>query len=177
MKRSLPSSSVQQNTNKKRHLELWHRKPALSLNPEKEALLFQQTSIEWSMDEAQKPIIHIYGTTERGNSVLCHVRGFLPYAFFAVSAEFDENDLPQFEKHLFDHPGEDCSVVAGCEIVRRRDLFGYNEEETFIKMTLTNPYKLSKFSLAVKARSDRRGILSCSVEKTAGRYFWPDLGW
>ena len=129
------------------------------------------------MDQNQKPIIRIYDTTERGNSVLCHVRGFLPYAFFAVSAEFDENDLPQFEKHLFDHPGEDCSVVAGCEIVRRRDLFGYNEEETFIKMTLTNPYKLSTFSLAVKARSDRRGILSCSVEKTAGRYFWPDLGW
>jgi len=93
------------------------------LNPS-EALLFQQTSIEWSMDEDQKPIIYIYGITEEGHSVLCHVHGFLPYAFFAVPEGFDEDDLQHFEERLSRHLGEDRSVVVGCEIVRRRSLYG-----------------------------------------------------
>ena len=138
MKRSLQSSSARQMASKKQCLQTWCRKSAPLLDPS-EALLFQQTSIEWSMDENQKPVIHIYGITEEGNSVLCHVHGFLPYAFIAIP-----------EKDLLDHLGEDCSVFEKCELVRRRNLYGYNEEETFAKVTLTNPYQLAKLSDVVK---------------------------
>jgi DNA polymerase delta subunit 1 len=151
MKRALSKSSIHQIARKRVHLDSWYRKPALSLDPDNKPLLFQQTSIEWSMDkEGQVPIIHIYGTTEEGNSILCHIHGFLPYAFLAVPDDFDEDDLPYFKQHLFNQLGEDCVVVKECEVVQHRSLYGYNKEAMFIKVTLTNPYKLSKLNDIVK---------------------------
>ena len=150
MKRSSPT--FLQNANRKQCFEPWHCKPALELDPVNDALIFRQTSIDWYMDQEQKPIIHIYGITNEGNSVLCHVHGFLPYTYFATLAEFTEDDLPHFEKCLSGHFKEDGSGPVRCEIVQRRSLYGYNEEATFVKVTLTNPYKLSKLGDATEER-------------------------
>jgi DNA polymerase delta subunit 1 len=103
------------------------------------------------MDEKnQEPVINIYGVTKEGDSVLCRVHGFLPYAYFLVSPGITEFHLGRFKRYISDCLGEDRSVITKCEIVRRCNLYGYNEEETFVKVTLTNPYKLSKLGDAVK---------------------------
>ena len=179
LKRPFSTSSAQQNANKKRHVESWHRKTAPSLDLENDALLFQQTSIEWQMDQDQKPVIHIYGITEEGNSVLCHVHGFLPYAFLAVPEGFNEDDLPQFEEHLARHLEEDRSVVVKCEIVQRCSIYGYNEEKTFVRVTLTNPYKLSKLGDAVKGyqifESNLDFVLRFMVDKKIVGMNWIEL--
>src|SRR3954454_10179279 len=101
MKRSPSPSSAHQNTVKKPRLEPWHRKPAPALDPANDALLFQQTTIEYRM-ERQKPVIYIYGVTEEGNSVVCRTCGFLPYAYFPASARFEERHIPRFKKLLSD---------------------------------------------------------------------------
>src|SRR5271155_1502982 len=124
MKRSHSTSSTQHISNKKPHLEPWHRKPASVLDSTNDTLLFQQTSIEWSLDKDQKPVIRMYGTTEGGNSVLCRVHGFLPYAYFAAPAGFSAKHLPRFEESLRKNLGEDCAAVKTCEIVKRRSIYG-----------------------------------------------------
>ena len=153
MKRSQPSTSYTPRIPfKKSRFEPWQRKSPPVLDPAKDALSFQQTSIEWSMDRNQRPVIRIYGVTEEGNSIQCHVHGFRPYAYFSVPTWFGEEDeeLPRFEKLISESLGEDRVVIESYEMVQRCNLFGFNEESTFVKVTLTNPYKLSKLTEVMK---------------------------
>ena len=82
-------------------------------------------------------------------------------AFCAVSTDSSRTHisphpqtLPKTIYHVFKEYLSKCledrTVIHKCEIVQRRSLYGYNEEATFIKVTLTNPYKLSKLGNAIK---------------------------
>ena len=150
LKRKEPSSFTQQNANKKQCIKSWCRELAQPLNSVNNTLLFQNTSIEWGMSQDKRPVIRMYGITEKGNSVLCHVHGFLPYAYVQIPAnhKFEEVDLSDFKKNLIEFSKIDAEIIYKCEIVRRRSIYGYHEdEEDFIKVTLTDPRELSKLNV------------------------------
>ena len=47
-----------------------------------------------------KPIMRIYGVTNEGNSVLCHVHGFVPYFFVQAPNQFAPQDCATFQNSL-----------------------------------------------------------------------------
>lgn len=56
---------------------------------------------------APVPIMRMYGVTELGNSVCCHVHGFCPYLYVAAPQSFAEHHCKQFrvrnhKNHLHD---------------------------------------------------------------------------
>ena len=50
------------------------------------------------------PIIRLYGVTDQGNSVCCHVHGFSSYLCYKIPSNFSESDCASFK-------------VSSCKIV------------------------------------------------------------
>jgi len=57
----------------------WQRPPFTYINPRKDPLIFQQVDCDYYGDA--EPIIRIFGVTNKGNSVCCHIRGFAHYLY------------------------------------------------------------------------------------------------
>ena len=50
--------------------------------------------------DGPKPIMRMYGVTNGGNSVLCHVHGFVPYFFIQAPSQFKPEDCGTFQNNL-----------------------------------------------------------------------------
>ena len=50
--------------------------------------------------DGPKPIMRMYGVTENGNSVLCHVHGFVPYFFVPAPKGFNPEHCATFQQSL-----------------------------------------------------------------------------
>ncbi|OZJ06486.1 DNA polymerase delta catalytic subunit [Bifiguratus adelaidae] len=125
---------------------VWPRKPAPPLNPTSDKLVFQQFEADEYIDHiTQEPVIRFYGITEGGNSVLCHVTGFLPYFYFPAPPGFQNTHLRPLQAALQARLGNYNSVVK-LEIVLKQDLYGYNGDQKvpFVKVTLKDPKWVSK---------------------------------
>ena len=46
------------------------------------------------------PIVQMFGVTESGNSVMCHVHGFAPYFYCPAPTGFKESMCDQFRRQL-----------------------------------------------------------------------------
>lgn len=46
------------------------------------------------------PIVRFYGVTMEGNSVLCHVHGFLPYFYVPAPPNFSPDECEKFRSEL-----------------------------------------------------------------------------
>lgn len=46
------------------------------------------------------PIVQMYGVTMEGNSVLCHIHGFVPYFFVPAPDKFKDSDCKSFQDAL-----------------------------------------------------------------------------
>jgi len=46
------------------------------------------------------PIIHMYGITMEGNSVLCHIHGFVPYFYVPAPSGFEQSHCSVFREGL-----------------------------------------------------------------------------
>lgn len=53
-----------------------------------------------SKNNQSQAIVRIYGVTKEGNSVCCHVYGFLPYFYAPVPDTFDKIHLDEFQNEL-----------------------------------------------------------------------------
>ena len=83
------------------------RPPVGNIEPSKDNLIFQQIELDHyvgahypGMPGAQTgllPIMRMYGVTENGNSVCCHVHGFTPYFYVSLPDDFTNSDLPLFK--------------------------------------------------------------------------------
>lgn len=80
-----------------------------NLNPKVDSITFNQLELDHyigpiygNMPGSQigpVPIMRIFGVTDSGNSVCCHVHGFSPYLYVSLPDNFTESDLEPFKVH------------------------------------------------------------------------------
>lgn len=135
------------------------RPPLGKLDPTEDTLIFQQLELDNyigqpypGMPGAQTgsvPIIRMFGITEMGQSVCCHVHGFSPYLFVTLPPNFTQNDLVQFKIKLNDAVIADMrsnkdnmsQAVLAIDVVQGKSLLEYQGEDdlNFAKITVALP--------------------------------------
>ncbi|XP_076387729.1 DNA polymerase delta 1, catalytic subunit isoform X3 [Megachile rotundata] len=137
----------------------WSRPPPPDLNPQKDALIFQQIEIDHyngaplpgmpGSKLAPVPIMRMYGITEQGNSVCCHVHGFCPYFYTTAPHNFNDAHCSRFKdaldkavlKDMRSNPEKVQIAVLAVERVYKQNMYGYtgNEKSLFLKITVALP--------------------------------------
>lgn len=84
----------------------------------------------------------MFGVTQQGNSVMCHVHNFTPYFYVEVEAKkitLLPADLMQIKKELNNwNKGDEC--VKSVEIIMKSSVMHYQEKQgTFLKIYTTLP--------------------------------------
>ncbi|GJN91710.1 hypothetical protein Rhopal_004733-T1 [Rhodotorula paludigena] len=118
----------------------WARPAAAKLSPQRDGLVFQQIDIEEFNVPGQGPTIRAYGVTQTGNSVLLHVKGFLPYLWVAAPRGFTNSDCGPLLEHLNTSYFNGIRPVKSVTLANKRSLWGYKGEQVspFIKVTVTD---------------------------------------
>ncbi|KAG0298991.1 DNA-directed DNA polymerase delta [Dissophora globulifera] len=124
---------------------LWLRPAYNKINPKTDALVFQQIEADEYMDpEKHVPVVRFYGITEIGNSVICHVTGFLPYFYVPAPVGFKIENIPALKSAL------EVGIERGNSVVKiewklKESIYGYHggEASPFLKITLKDPRNIS----------------------------------
>ncbi|XP_076179052.1 DNA polymerase delta 1, catalytic subunit isoform X1 [Ptiloglossa arizonensis] len=137
----------------------WSRPPPPQLNPQKDALIFQQIEIDHYLGAplpgmpgsklAPVPIMRMYGVTEQENSVCCHVHGFCPYLYVSAPSNFTNHHCKPFKdalntavlKDMRSNPQNIQEAVLAVEQVYKQNMYGYagSEKSLFLKITVAVP--------------------------------------
>ncbi|KAF5300035.1 hypothetical protein FQR65_LT09292 [Abscondita terminalis] len=132
-------------------------------NPETTTLTFQQLELDHyvgapypNMPGAPSgpvPVMRMFGVTEGGNSVCCHIHGFSPYFYVLLPTTFKETDCHSFRKTLNNaviedmksNPEKITEAVLKVAIVHGKSLMEYmgNEDNKFAKITVALPRFIS----------------------------------
>ncbi|KAJ3413004.1 DNA-directed DNA polymerase delta [Chytridiales sp. JEL 0842] len=89
--------------------ETWPRSVEGLPTDNKDKLVFQQFDLDDYVGVAalsneyhvpETSIVRMYGITEKGNSVVCHVHGFFPYLYIPAPQGFNESHIDDFKKAL-----------------------------------------------------------------------------
>uniref|UniRef100_A0A7N6FDQ1 DNA polymerase n=1 Tax=Anabas testudineus TaxID=64144 RepID=A0A7N6FDQ1_ANATE len=137
----------------------WRRPNAPTLDPSSDKLVFQQIDLDYYLGSAvagmpgqlqgKVPIIRMFGVTDSGNSVCCHVHGFAPYFFVpAPSGEYADY-LSEFQKELNSAVLKDMRsnkdnisiTVLAVDITRKESMYGYHGKRIldFLRITMAMP--------------------------------------
>ncbi|KAI9308732.1 DNA polymerase family B-domain-containing protein [Cunninghamella echinulata] len=130
----------------------WTRQPAPKINPSIDKLVFQQIEADDFMDyQTKQPVVRFYGITDNGNSVVCYVKGFLPYFYFQAPPGLNESHLPTLKTAFSKDIGENNSI-ARLDIVLKQSLYGYHGDtkSPFVKITVNDPRSFSKIRQKVE---------------------------
>ena len=95
------------------------------------------------------PIMRVFGVTAEGNSICCHIHGFLPYLFVPAPAGFDKRHLAEFRRSLngaliADMKNNSLNIVdavLNTELLMKTNVYGFqgNKKQPFIKIVLAIP--------------------------------------
>lgn len=141
----------------------WSRPDPPELEPNKQALIFQQIDIDHytgtplaGMPGSQigpVPVMRMYGVTMERNSVCCHVHGFAPYFYVSAPPNFNESHCKPFKDALNKVVMADLrsnreniqEAILGIEIVYKQNIVGYRGEDKqmFIKITVALPRNIA----------------------------------
>ncbi|CAG8620913.1 2616_t:CDS:2, partial [Paraglomus brasilianum] len=99
-----------------KHRQTWARPQVPLIDTKRNPIIFQQLEVDDYIDSLRSPTIRLYGLTEGGNSVLCHVTGFLPYFYIPAPAGFKENDVPSLIKAIENAIGSGNKLPITIEI-------------------------------------------------------------
>ncbi|XP_028824417.1 DNA polymerase delta catalytic subunit isoform X1 [Denticeps clupeoides] len=137
----------------------WPRPPAPTLNHYSHALVFQQIDLDYYLGSAvagmpgqsqgKVPIIRMFGVTDNGNSVCCHIHGFAPYFYVPAPNGFTQDYLADFQKELnavvlkdMRSNKDNLSVtVLAVDIKRKESMYGYHGQSSqdFLRITMAMP--------------------------------------
>ncbi|KAI4821669.1 hypothetical protein KUCAC02_007263 [Chaenocephalus aceratus] len=137
----------------------WRRPIAASLDPSSESLVFQQIDLDYYLgatvagmpgqSQGKVPIIRMFGVTDSGNSVCCHVHGFAPYFYVPAPAGFKSDFLGEFKRELNSIVLKDMRsnkdnisvTVLAVDITRKESMYGYHGKRIldFLRITMTMP--------------------------------------
>ncbi|XP_078043846.1 DNA polymerase delta 1, catalytic subunit isoform X1 [Augochlora pura] len=151
---ALKAGPEQENTSSK-----WIRPAPPPLNPHKDSLIFQQIEIDHytgvplagmpGSKIGPVPIMRMYGVTELGNSVCCHVHGFSPYLYVSGPEKFTDYHCRPFKealnkavlKDMRSNPDNIQEAILAVERVFKKNMYGYsgNDSTLFLKITVALP--------------------------------------
>ncbi|CAN9505712.1 unnamed protein product [Ophioblennius macclurei] len=137
----------------------WRRPQAPNLNPSSDSLVFQQIDLDHYMGESvsgmpgqsqgKVPIIRMFGVTDGGNSVCCHIHGFAPYFYVPAPQGFTSADLSEFKRELNSVVLKDMrsnkdnisTTVLAVDITRKENMYGYHGKKIldFLRITMAMP--------------------------------------
>ncbi|KAG0004858.1 DNA-directed DNA polymerase delta [Entomortierella chlamydospora] len=153
---------------------LWARPTCNKINPSTDTIVFQQIEADEYMHSGmQTPVVRFYGITETGNSVICHVTGFLPYFYVPAPVGFKIENIPAFKTAL------ETAIEKGNSIVKiewklKESIFGYHggEKSPFLKITLKDPK-----NIAAAKRSIERGISFAGFSDFTGQTYESNIAY
>ncbi|XP_066564799.1 DNA polymerase delta catalytic subunit [Amia ocellicauda] len=137
----------------------WPRPSAPSLDTETSPLIFQQIDLDYYLgspvsgmpgaSQGSVPVIRMFGITDAGSSVCCHIHGFVPYFYTPAPLGFSPAHLSDFQKELnavvlkdMRSNKDNLSVtVLAVDITRRESMYGYhgNRPCDFLRITMATP--------------------------------------
>lgn len=137
----------------------WRRPPAPLLDPSSDTLVFQQIDLDYYLGETvagmpgqsqgKVPIIRMFGVTDNGNSVCCHVHGFAPYFYVPAPNGFTSAHLVEFKKELNSAVLKDMRsnkdnisvTVLAVDVTRKESMYGYHGKRIidFLRITMAMP--------------------------------------
>ncbi|XP_077476074.1 DNA polymerase delta catalytic subunit isoform X2 [Stigmatopora argus] len=137
----------------------WKRPHAPPLNPTTHSLVFQQIDLDYYLGPhvegmpgqlyGNVPIIRMFGVTDSGNSVCCHIHGFAPYFYVPAPNGFTPNYLGEFKRELnsavlkdMRNNKDNISVtVLAVDITRKENMYGYHGKQIqdFLRITMLTP--------------------------------------
>ncbi|KAL0993510.1 hypothetical protein UPYG_G00108950 [Umbra pygmaea] len=137
----------------------WRRPQATPLNPDSDTLIFQQIDLDYYLGSAvagmpgqthgNVPIIRMFGVTDSGNSVCCHVHGFAPYFYVPAPNGFTSGHLSEFKRELNSAVLKDMRsnkdnisvTVLAVDITRKESMYGYHGKQIadFLRITMAMP--------------------------------------
>ncbi|MBN3311988.1 DPOD1 polymerase, partial [Atractosteus spatula] len=137
----------------------WPRPPAAPLDHRNTPLIFQQIDLDYYLgspvagmpgaSQGSVPVIRVFGITDLGNSVCCHIHGFAPYFYIPAPAGFTSSHLGEFQKELNSVVLKDMRsnkdnlsvTVLAVDITRKESMYGYhgNRASDFLRITMATP--------------------------------------
>nr|XP_050865764.1 DNA polymerase delta catalytic subunit isoform X2 [Vespula vulgaris] len=137
----------------------WNRPLPPDLNPQIDTLTFQQIDIDHYIGQplpgmpgskfGPVPIMRMFGVTEQGNSICCHVHGFCPYLFVTAPQNFTNAHCKPFKDALDQAVKKDMKsnqnniqeAILAVEIVYKQTVYTYtgNDKNAFLKITVALP--------------------------------------
>ncbi|KAE8594078.1 hypothetical protein XENTR_v10019439 [Xenopus tropicalis] len=137
----------------------WLRPPVSLTDPKEQTLCFQQVELDHYVGshvsgmlgatQGPVPIIRMFGITEEGNSVCCHIHGFAPYFYVPCHTGFKQEDLSDFKKELNSAVIKDMrsnkdsisQAVLAVDVCHKENMYGYHGKKIipFMKITMALP--------------------------------------
>uniref|UniRef100_A0A665UXV3 DNA polymerase delta catalytic subunit n=1 Tax=Echeneis naucrates TaxID=173247 RepID=A0A665UXV3_ECHNA len=137
----------------------WQRPQASTVDPSSDNLVFQQTDLDYYLGNAvagmpgqvqgKVPIIRMFGVTDKGNSVCCHIHGFAPYFYVPAPSGFTSDYLDDFKRELNSVVLKDMRsnkdnisvTVLAVDITRKENMYGYHGKRImdFLRITMAMP--------------------------------------
>lgn len=137
----------------------WRRPALATLNPAKDDLVLMQMDVDTPMSQgaASPAVIHLFGLTEAGNSVLLRVHNFYHYFYVPATSGVSPDEL---QKELNKKLGE--RAIRSVSVVTKRSIMYYIPEDPeikFFKITVTNPKIVREAASALQS-----GAISVMVD-------------
>ncbi|XP_030845112.1 DNA polymerase delta catalytic subunit isoform X2 [Strongylocentrotus purpuratus] len=137
----------------------WPRPPLAPIDPSKDSIVFQQIDLEHYIGShiqgmpgatsGPTPIIRMFGVTEAGNSVLCHIHGFTPYFYIPAPQNFVPEHCSKFRMCVNDAVLADMrsnkdnltQAVLAVDVMQKENIYGFhgNKMMPFLKITMAYP--------------------------------------
>uniref|UniRef100_A0A8C2CN56 DNA polymerase n=1 Tax=Cyprinus carpio TaxID=7962 RepID=A0A8C2CN56_CYPCA len=137
----------------------WKRPHAPPLQPNSDTLIFQQIDLDYYLGSAvagmpgqvqgKVPIVRMFGVTDSGNSVCCHIHGFAPYFYVPAPNGFTSAHLAEFQRELnsavlMDMRSNKDNIavtVLAVDITRKESMYNYhgNKPHDFLRITMAMP--------------------------------------
>eukprot|EP00794_Sanderia_malayensis_P008104 gene8104-8972_t len=123
---------------------LWARASPPKIDPRKDKLVFQQLELDDYIGphlpgmpgckDGPNAIMRMFGITEDGNSVLCHVHGFVPYFFIPAPKGFNTEHCSLFQDALNKTVLADMrsnkdnvsQAIVAVEVHSKENIYGYH---------------------------------------------------